>query len=158
MELFDARKMISAGADEPSSAGCGRDKDDKEFCMKKLIGSVFILLTILFTGCVATNIPPMDRRVTVAENLGADVYVTDVRCAKGRSDHYTYQANVVNNTGSEIAVEWKVVWLDSDGIEIDSLVSTWSRMALGAKEIRGLKGVAPRPDAVDMRFYVRKMR
>lgn len=126
--------------------------------MKKLIGSVLLVLLGLFTGCVATNIQPMDRRVTVAEDLGTDVFVTDVRCAKGRSDHYTFQANVVNNTGSEVAVEWKVIWLDSDGMEIDSLVSTWNRMALGAKEIRGLKGVAPRPDAVDMRFYVREMR
>ena len=70
----------------------------------------------LFSGCVATNVPPPDRRVTIAPDLGTSVYVTDVRCVKGPTGIYTFQANVVNNTGSDRAVQWKVVWLDADGV------------------------------------------
>ena len=68
----------------------------------------------------------MDRRVTLAENLGYDLYVTDVRCAKGTSAYCTFQANVVNNTARELWVEWRVAWLDANGIEIDAHDLTWT--------------------------------
>ena len=79
-----------------------------------------------------------------------------VRCTKGSSDCYTFQANVVNNTSSERAVEWKVVWLDADGMEIDSTVSTWAARMIQPYEVCALKGTAPTKAAVDMMFYVRR--
>ena len=100
----------------------------------------------------------MDRRVTIARDLGTSVYVTDVRCAKGSSDYATLQANVVNNTSDDLAVEWKVVWLDVDGVAIDSLVSTWNKLMLAPSDVTALKNTAPRVDAADMLFYLRKMR
>lgn len=117
-----------------------------------------MLATMVFSGCVATNVPPMDRRVTIARDLGTSVYVTDVRCAKGSSDYATLQANVVNNTSDDLAVEWKVVWLDVDGVAIDSLVSTWNKLMLAPNDVTALKNTAPRVDAADMLFYLRKMR
>lgn len=114
--------------------------------------------SVFLSGCVATNIPPMDRRVTIAADLGTKVYVTDVRCAKGKSDYSTFQANVVNNTSRDLGVEWRVVWLDEDGITIDSLVSTWDKVMLAPNDIQALKSTASRTDAADMRFYVRKLR
>ncbi len=115
-----------------------------------------IALGATFAGCVATQVYPVDRRVTIAENITGDVYVTDVRCTKGGSDHLTFQANVVNLTAREQWVDWKVVWLDAEGMEIDSIVSTWSNAAIAPKDIRGLKGTAPHPAAADMRFYLRR--
>jgi uncharacterized protein YcfL len=125
--------------------------------MKKLYMLMFAAAVALMTGCVATPVPPMDTRVTIAPDLGHKLYVTDVRCTKGHSDFLTLQVNAVNNTGSELRVQWKVVWLDGEGMEIDSLVSSWNSLALQPHEIRGLKGTAPRVDAADMRFYARKM-
>ncbi len=125
--------------------------------MKKLYMLMLAAAAALMTGCVATPVPPMDTRVTIAPDLGHKLYVTDVRCTKGHSDFLTLQVNAVNNTGSELRVQWKVVWLDGEGMEIDSLVSSWNSLALQPHEIRGLKGTAPRVDAADMRFYARKM-
>jgi len=122
--------------------------------MQKLFLS--LVAAVALTGCVATNVPPMDRRVTIAPNLGTRVYVTDVRCAKGSSECYTFQANVVNNASSELAVEWKIDWLDPDGISIDSAVSNWKAKMLQPYEVCALKGTAPTSNAVDMRFYVRR--
>ena len=117
------------------------------------IGAAFLC------GCVATNLPPMDRRVTVAADLGTRIYVTDVRCAKAAtSDFYTFQANVVNTTSSDLKVEWKVVWLVAEGVTLDSVVSTWNSRVLNPQEICALKGTAPRKDAADMLFYVRRAR
>jgi uncharacterized protein YcfL len=120
----------------------------------------FLLLAavVALAGCVATNVPPPDRRVTVAEDIGTKVYITDIRCAKGASDYATFQANVVNNTSSDFAVEWKVVWLDADGVTIDSLVSSWNKLMLAPNDIVGLKNTAPTVDAADMLFYLRRMR
>lgn len=109
-------------------------------------------------GCVATNVPPPDRRVTIAEDLGTSVFITDIRCAKGAGDYATLQANVVNNTSRDLGVEWKVVWLDAEGVAIDSIVSTWNKLMLAPKDVVALKNTAPRADAADMMFYVRRLR
>lgn len=120
----------------------------------------FLLLAavVALAGCVATNVPPPDRRVTIAEDLGTKVYITDIRCAKGASDYATFQANVVNTTSRDLPVEWKVVWLDTDGVAIDSLVSSWNKLMLAPNDIVGLKNTAPTVDAADMLFYLRRMR
>jgi len=125
--------------------------------MKNLIMIILALGATAFAGCISSPVPPVDSRVTIAPNLGNKLYVTDVRCAKGSSQYLTFQANVVNNTGSELRVQWKVLWLDPDGMEIDSSVSTWNSVAIQPYDIKGLKGTAPRADAGDMRFYVREM-
>lgn len=124
--------------------------------MKKLIAAFGLVAAILATGCVSTALPPMDRRVTLAENLGTSVFVTDVRCAKGTSQFYTFQANVVNNLSRELWVEYKVVWVDADGMAIEPN-AVWRQTALMPKEIKALQATAPRADAVDMLFYVRRM-
>ena len=126
--------------------------------MRKLMMMMILAAgAAVLSGCISTPVPPMDSRVTVAPNLGNKLYVTDIRCAKGSSEYLTFQANVVNNTGSDLRVQWKVQWLNQDGIEIDSLVSSWNSVAIQPYDIKGLKGTAPRTDAADMRFYVREM-
>lgn len=116
------------------------------------------LLASACIGCVSYHTPPMDRRVTVAPDLGTYIWVTDVRLAKGVSQHYTFQANVVNNTSGIVKMEYKVVWLDANGLEIPSVVSTWQPMSSAARDIVGVTATAPSPDAVDFRFYVKVAR
>ncbi len=117
-----------------------------------------VAFAALLSGCVATNVPPPDRRVTLAPDLGTRVYVTDVRCVKNPAGIYTFQANVVNNTSSDLAVQWKVSWLDPNGVAIDSAMSGWSDRMLMPYEVVPLKGTAPTSNAVDMMFYVRRAR
>ena len=116
------------------------------------------LLSAAVLGCVSNRMPPVDTHVTIAPDLCGDVEVSDVRCARGSSSYLTFQANLMNVRNKTLAVDWKVQWLDAEGIEIDSVVSTWNTRALQPFEIRALKATAPRPDAADMRFYVRKAR
>lgn len=125
--------------------------------MKKLMMIILSAGATALAGCISAPVPPMDSRVTVAPSLGTRLYVSDVRCAGGTSEYLTFQANVVNNTGSELRIQWKVQWLDADGIEIDSVVSTWNDAAIQPYDVKGLKGTSPRRDAADMRFYVRAM-
>ena len=117
-----------------------------------------LLGSVVLCGCVATNVPPPDRRVTIAPDLGTSVYITDIRSDTAATEIYTFQANMVNNTSSDLAVDWKLAWLDADGVEIDSTVSTWSSRMLQPFEVCALKGTAPTSAAVDMMFYVRRAR
>ena len=112
----------------------------------------------LVAGCVSYHTPPMDRRVTVAPDLGSAVWVTDVRLAKGPSSHLTMQANVVNNTSGDVRMEYRVDWLDATGTVIPSVVSTWQPMSAAAREVVPLQATAPSPAAVDFRFYVQAER
>jgi uncharacterized protein YcfL len=100
----------------------------------------------------------MDRRVTVAPDLGTVVWVTDVRLMKGPSSHFTMQANVVNNTDGVVRMEYRVDWLDATGTVIPSVVSTWQPMSAAAREVVPLQATAPSPAAVDFRFYVQAER
>ena len=110
-------------------------------------------------GCASTPYYPADTRVTVAEDLGTSVFVRDARCAKIMgSDFATFQATVVNNAYRPIDVDWKVEWLEATGFAVEGLTSTWQCASIAPKDHRALKGVAPTPEAVDMRFYVRRHR
>ena len=111
---------------------------------------------MLFGGCVATPHAPVDRRVTLSPEIGADVFVTDIRCDKGAGDFLTFQANVANNRDNPYPIQWKVQWFDAAGQEIESHVSSWDSLMLQPFEVRALKGTAPRAEAVDMRFYARR--
>lgn len=112
----------------------------------------------LVAGCISYHTPPMDRRVTVAPDLGTAVWVTDVRLAKGPSSHFTMQANVVNNTSGVMRMEYRVDWLDATGTVIPSVVSTWLPMSAAAREVVALQATAPAPEAVDFRLYVQTVR
>ena len=48
--------------------------------------------------------------------------------------------------------------LDADGVAIDTVVSTWNKLMLPPNDIQALKNTAPRMDAADMLFYLRKLR
>ena len=128
--------------------------------MKNLVITVLFGAACALTGCIAPsqNVgeAPMDTRVTIAPNLFGDIVVTDVRCVKNAAGFMTLQANIVNNRKSPLAVDWKVQWLDADGVEIESVVSTWNARMLQPFEICGLKATAPTPAAADMRFYARQ--
>ena len=132
--------------------------------MKKLAIAALVAAAGAMAGCISppqNNIEtnaPIDSRVTVAPDIGGDVVVTDVRCARGTSTCLVFQANLANACNCALPVQWKVQWLDADGIEIDSTVSTWNARMLQPYELCSLKATAPTSSAVDMRFYVRRMK
>lgn len=121
-------------------------------------GFLAAALAGLMAGCISYHTPPLDRRVTVSPDLGTAVWVTDVRLAKAPSNHFTLQANVVNNTDGVMRMEYRVDWLDATGSAIPSVVSTWQPMSAAAREVVSLQATAPLPEAVDFRLYVQPER
>ena len=118
-------------------------------------------LVALAAGCTmapATGDVPVDRRVTLAADLADDMVVADLRCVRGQSGHLELQANVVNNLAEDRGVEWRIVWLDASGLEIESVVSTWAKRMISAKDIVEIRCTAPSDKAVDFRFHLRRLR
>ena len=127
--------------------------------MKRLIWMSVLALGL--GGCALTPDSvdaPFDQRVTIAADLARDLLVTDVRCARGPGGNLSFQANVVNQTVRDLGLEWRVAWLDADGLEIESVVSTWRKVMVAPQDIAMLVNTASTPNAVDMRFYVRRLR
>lgn len=121
----------------------------------RFLQMVMVAAAMVGGGCVSAPTPPPDRRVTVASELGDDLYITDIKCAKGNTDYYVFQANVVNNTRSILMLQYRLVWLDANAIEIPSVQGRWQRFSVAPKDIGSLRAVAPTPAAVDFRFYVK---
>lgn len=132
--------------------------------MKKLAIAAIAAAAGVVAGCISppqnnlADNTPVDTRVTVAPDVSGDVVVTDVRCVKGNGLYLTFQANLANACNCALPVEWRVQWLDANGVEIDSVVSTWNDRMLQPYELCGLKSTAPTLAAADMRFYVRRKR
>lgn len=116
------------------------------------------LIALSGLGCVSYHTPPMDRRVTVSPDLGTAVWVTDVRFTRIQSQQWTVQANVVNNTNAVVPMEYRVVWLDANGMELPGVMSTWLPISAAPREVIGLSATAPAPQALDFRFYVQAKR
>jgi len=122
---------------------------------------VIVLAALLLGGCATPTerIPaPVDRRVTLASDLADDILVNDIRCVRGVGNCLTFQATVINRKASDCGIEWRVVWLDGSGIEIESAVSTWRKVMVAQQDVATLWGTASTPAAADMRFYVRRLR
>lgn len=123
--------------------------------MKKLIALTFFAA---LCGCAAAPKAPVDRRVTLAPDVDGDVYVTDIRFGTQNGSIPAMQANVVNNCSKQYGVQWKVQWLDADGMEIDTVLSSWDAVVLQPYEVKGLKCSAPKSDTADFRLYIRRDR
>ena len=119
---------------------------------------VVALACLIQSGCVATQVSPVDRRVTIAPDITGSIVITDIKMAKPNSDGYVLQANVVNNLGSIVKLKYRVVWLDSAGIEVPSTNAYWADLSISPRDIQGLRAVAPSQGAVDFRLHVKRDR
>jgi uncharacterized protein YcfL len=62
-----------------------------------------------------------------------------------------------NRAFNPIRFEYKVEWLDKDGIVVDTTTSKWLQTSAAAKAPFAIKAVAPRTTAVDFRMNTRKI-
>ena len=125
---------------------------------RRLIAALFVAASVGCTMTPTTGDRPVDRRITLAADLADDMVVTDLRCVRGPGGHLDFQANVVNNLAEDRGVEWRIVWLDASGLEIESVVSNWAKRMVSAKDIAEIRCTAPTEKAVDFRFHLRRLR
>ena len=52
--------------------------------------------------------------------------------------------------------EYKIVWFDADGTEINPEGATWKPITLQGREVKTVQSVAPNPSGVDVLIYLKK--
>ena len=129
--------------------------------MRVHMGLLAGCLGVLAVGCTSSAVStahPVDCRVTIAADLADDMTVAGLRCVRNPGGYLEMQANVVNNLANDRGIEWRIVWLDANGIELPSAVSNWTKRMVAPKDFAEVKCVASSLQAVDFRFHLRRLR
>jgi uncharacterized protein YcfL len=140
----------------------------------------FTLYTLLFILAVGVwGCQQEDKRISMAEDVKSDNLATNIVTKPvihafswitgegveiDRAVTYTNKDGFLqleiaghNRAFNPIRFEYKVEWLDKDGIVIDTTTSKWLTWSAAAKAPFAIKAVAPRTTAVDFRMNTRKI-
>ena len=95
--------------------------------------------------CKATvNSTILDRHVQVLERT--------TRRVNGLME---VQIRGQNITDKDIQLEYRFIWLDAEGVPLESGMSVWKPLHLSAREDAFLKAIAPSPEAEDFLMTLR---
>ncbi|MGD0077326.1 MAG: YcfL family protein [Sedimentisphaerales bacterium] len=141
--------------------------------MRLMLNTLLVLATLGLFSCAS-----QDNRVIMAEdvksdNLGTNIVTKPIihafswvigegveidRAVTFPNKDGFMQLEVAghNRAQNPIRFEYKVEWLDRNGMVIDSLTNKWLLVSSPSKAPFAIKAVAPRTDAVDFRMNTRK--
>jgi uncharacterized protein YcfL len=115
-----------------------------------------ILVLFAFVGCA--KLPePNDAIVKVVDGCSSsDIVITDIKGRK-KSDGFM-QAQVIgeNNTGSYQSLEYRIVWLDSEGFAIDTILSKWNSTPAYPNQPFYINATSPSAKAKTFRLYIKR--
>jgi uncharacterized protein YcfL len=100
---------------------------------------------------------PVSQRITIIDNfLATDISVTDVSSAINSSGFMEVQVTGINKTDFYKQLEYKIEWLDLNGLKISTIMSRWTRFPAHENSEFRFKAVAPKTTATDYRILIRK--
>ena len=119
----------------------------------------FSILSLLFIGCNSTNpvhqttkedpgdssLLPELKRVFIDGGLEKDVQVLSINQGKASEDLLRIQVNLKNLTKKSMNLNYKIEWMDQDGLVINDSSSTWLPVYVRGAEIVAIKSVASSP-------------
>jgi uncharacterized protein YcfL len=141
--------------------------------MRLMLKALLILAAIGLISCA-----PQNNKVIMAEDVRSDNLATNIVTKPiihafswiigegveiDRAVTYTNKDGFMqlevaghNRAFNPIRFEYKVEWLDKNGMVIDSATNKWLLTSAPAKAPFAIKAVAPRTDAVNFRMNTRK--
>lgn len=141
--------------------------------MKKT-GILLIALMVLVCGCSKSE----DSRIYMREGVGSDTLgsnivtrpvthafsaiigegleVTEAVTRRNPAGFIELYVTGYNKSYDTKRFQYKVDWLDADGLPVETKTSTWLPMSATGKTTFSFKVVAPRTEAVDFRMDTRK--
>ncbi len=119
-----------------------------------------VLALALGGGCVSSAPTTVEKQGSeyrvVANSLLLNNHIRVVeRSTRLRNGLLEAQVRGQNVKNKDIQFEYRYVWLDQDGIRIDTQMTVWKPLALHAKEVAMMNGIAPTPEATDFLMAVR---
>jgi uncharacterized protein YcfL len=141
---------------------------------KFLLLSFFIVSAVLLNGCneykdERVNLDPgvksdtlvnnaLTRPVYAAFNLlaGEGIKLTDVKVITNDAGFMVIQITGYNRSVATKRFDYKVEWVDKNGIVIDSKAKVWQTISAKARNNFSFNVIAPSKDAVDFKMNTRK--
>ncbi len=124
-----------------------------------IVCSVAVLA--ILAGCVSEMVivEKSGERYTLAGESLLKRFQVEIEDYSSREVNGMLEAQVRgrNRTDRDIQFEYRYKWLDADGFEIDTQMSTWKPLNLHGRETAFMKGISPSPDAVDFQLVVRRI-
>jgi uncharacterized protein YcfL len=142
--------------------------------MKLMLNILLFIVAISVWGC-----KQQDKRINMAADVGSDNVVVNIVTKPviyaaswliGQGIDIDKAVTYINKDGfmeleiqahnralNTIRFEYKVEWLDKDGLTIDSSTSKWLTWSAAANSPFVIKAVAPKTTAVDFRMNTRKI-
>lgn len=119
----------------------------------------FSVSSLFFIGCNSTNpvhqttkedpgdssLLPELKRVFMDGGLEKDVQVLSINQGKASEDLLRIQVNLKNLTKKSMNLNYKIEWMDQDGLVINDSSSTWLPVYVRGAEIVAIKSVASSP-------------
>lgn len=128
--------------------------------MKTAMLCLMSMLAVAMTGCLSAAPTEVEKRgdvYTVTVNsllLDNHIRVTE-RSTRRTNGLLEAQVRGQNVSRQDVQFEYRFIWLDADGIRVDTGSSTWKQISLHAKESAFMTGICPSPDATDFLMSVR---
>jgi uncharacterized protein YcfL len=141
--------------------------------MKKVIG-IILVTAVLISGCYK----PQDSRINLKEGVRSDsldgniitrpigavfstiigegIEIKSVTTVKNKAGFMEVHVSGYNKAIGTRRFQYKVEWVDSKGLVLDSKVSTWLPVSATAKSSFSFYSVAPSLDAVDFKINTRQ--
>jgi uncharacterized protein YcfL len=129
--------------------------------MKNPIFPLLGLLVVTLAGCTtpggvntvgsATPTPAFiqDRRVVTDPYLASDIRVLGIRQTRVSGDLLKIEIVLLNTTGSDRQIHYKVEWQDNAGMTIASPTGGWRVAELKSEEQTAIAAIAISPSATD---------
>ncbi len=127
----------------------------------RICGMLGVVLVLAFAaGCVSSAPTTVEKQgseyTVIANSMMLDNHIRVVeRSARLVNGLLEAQVRGQNIKNKDVQFEYRFVWLDADGIRIDTQMTTWKPLALHAKEVAMMNGMAPTPEATDFLMDVR---
>ena len=86
---------------------------------------------------------------------GTGVKLTDLRSGETANGFMRVQATVQNPDRDRERIQYRYMWYDAQGFELDQGTSGWVSETVEGKETRTLDGVARSPAAVRFKLFIR---
>lgn len=120
--------------------------------MKRYI--LFLGVLLLLSGCSTTQAPSV---VHINEQCGTDTLsIVDIKGKKQSDGFMKTQVVGKNNADHYQKLQYKIVWLDSDGFAIKSILSKWREIPADANQEFYITTISPTTKASDFKIYIRK--
>jgi len=115
-----------------------------------------MLVFIALVGLASCSATRPDPRILLDPAVGLEVESVQVR--RNRSDTIDVQALGSNRRGYDVQAQYKLEWIDDDGMYVSTILSRWVVLRVAAGEPFRIEGTAPTPAASNFRLQIRKNR